>query len=65
MNLRATAGDIFQAGSKTTSKTLSWAVCYLTVHPKVRAKVQNEIDSVVGDLRKPTVSDQKAVSLIE
>jgi len=57
-NLRATVGDIFQTGSETTSTTLSLAMLYLTVHPKLQAKLQNKIDSVFGNLCKPNLSDR-------
>ena len=50
--------DLFVAGSETTSTTLSWAVLYMLRHPEVQAKVQAELDKVVGKERLPTMSDR-------
>ena len=47
--LLVVAMDMFTAGSETTSTTLAWAVCYMITHPKVQARVQAEIDAVLGD----------------
>ena len=40
--------DLFLAGSETTSTTLTWAVLYMVRYPGVQARVQQELDSVVG-----------------
>ncbi|XP_078689230.1 cytochrome P450 2U1-like [Branchiostoma floridae x Branchiostoma belcheri] len=40
--------DLFVAGSETTSTTLTWALLYMVLYPEVQQKVQEEIDSVVG-----------------
>ena len=40
--------DLFLAGSETTSTTLNWAVLYMVRYPEVQARVQEELDSVVG-----------------
>ena len=47
--LLVVAMDMFTAGSETTSTTLAWAVCYMITHPEVQARVQAEIDAVLGD----------------
>ena len=36
--------DFFAAGSETTSTTLTWAVMYMALYPKVQEKCQKEID---------------------
>ena len=40
--------DLFLAGSETTSTTLNWAVLYMVRYPDIQAKVQEELDTVVG-----------------
>ena len=40
--------DLFLAGSETTSTTLTWAVLYMVRYPRVQARVQEELDAVVG-----------------
>ena len=40
--------DLFQAGSETSSTTLSWAVMYLALYPEVEAKCHEEIELVLG-----------------
>ena len=47
-NLRNTLFDLFLAGSETTSTTLTWAMLYMVRYPGVQARVQQELDSVVG-----------------
>ena len=53
--------DMFTAGSETTSTTLAWAVNYMITHPKIQARVQAEIDSVLGD-RPPSLEDKEALN---
>jgi methyl farnesoate epoxidase / farnesoate epoxidase len=50
--------DFFQAGSETTSNTLSFAILYMLHHPDVMKKVQSELKIVVGN-RLPKLSDRK------
>ena len=40
--------DFFQAGSETSSTTLSWAVLYLTLYPEVQNNCWEEIDQNLG-----------------
>ena len=49
--------DLFSAGSETTATTLAWAVNYMVLHPEVQEKVQQEIDTVLGD-RAPGLEDR-------
>ena len=43
--------DFFQAGSETSSTTLSWAVLYLTLYPDVQNKCWLEINENLGGKR--------------
>ena len=47
-SLKVNLFDLFLAGSETTSTTLTWAVLYMVRYPEVQARLQQELDSVVG-----------------
>jgi cytochrome P450 len=49
---------LFFAGHETTANTLTWAFYHLDRHPEVRAKLQQEVDTVLGG-RIPTLDDLK------
>ncbi|KAM7317413.1 hypothetical protein ACRRTK_023715 [Alexandromys fortis] len=57
-NLRAVVTDLFTAGMVTTSTTLSWALLLMILHPDVQSRVQQEIDEVIGQVRRPEMADQ-------
>ena len=62
--LLVTAMDLFSAGSETTATTLAWAVCFMIAHPGTQARVQAEIDEVLGD-RPPSLEDRGRLSFTE
>ncbi|XP_042553814.1 cytochrome P450 2D17-like isoform X1 [Dipodomys spectabilis] len=57
-NLRMVVVDLFTAGMVTTSTTLSWALLLMILHPDVQRRVQQEIDEVIGQARRPEMGDQ-------
>ena len=50
--------DLFVAGAETSSSILQWAMLALIKWPQVQAKVQEEIDRVVGPNRLPSLDDR-------
>ncbi|XP_075830090.1 cytochrome P450 2C11 isoform X1 [Microtus pennsylvanicus] len=57
-NLVATVTDMFGAGTETTSTTLRYGLLLLMKHTDVTAKVQEEIERVVGRNRSPCMRDR-------
>ncbi|KAF6339719.1 hypothetical protein mRhiFer1_008002 [Rhinolophus ferrumequinum] len=57
-NLRLVVADLFAAGMLTTSSTLAWALLLMILHPDVQRRVQQEIDEVIGQVRRPEMADQ-------
>ena len=57
-SLTAIVGDVFFAGSETTSTTLNWAMLYLAMHPDIQKKFQAEIDHMVGKSRQVSLTDR-------
>nr|XP_034372132.1 cytochrome P450 2D26 isoform X3 [Arvicanthis niloticus] len=57
-NLRMVVIDLFMAGMVTTSTTLSWALLLMILHPDVQRHVHQEIDEVIGQVRRPEMADQ-------
>ncbi|KAI5889190.1 cytochrome P450 [Schizophyllum commune H4-8] len=51
------AGAIYEAGSETTSSTLQTMVLLFAAFPEVQARLQQEIDTVVGEGRLPEAKD--------
>ncbi|XP_048802321.1 cytochrome P450 2J2-like isoform X4 [Lagopus muta] len=60
-NLVACTLDLLFAGSETTSTTIRWALLYMAVYPEIQARVQAEIDAVIGQCRQPALEDRNSM----
>ena len=57
--------DLFSAGMETTRTSLEWAFLYMALYPDVQAKVQAELDRMVGCERVPAMEDLKQLPFTE
>ncbi|NWR62079.1 CP2J2 protein, partial [Bucorvus abyssinicus] len=57
-NLEACVLDLLLAGTETTSTTIRWALLYMATYPEIQARVQAEIDAVIGQARQPALEDR-------
>ncbi|NXI74151.1 CP2J2 protein, partial [Anseranas semipalmata] len=57
-NLVACTLDLLFAGTETTSTTIRWALLYMAMYPEIQARVQAEIDAVIGQSRQPALEDR-------
>ncbi|XP_007949481.1 cytochrome P450 2C18-like [Orycteropus afer afer] len=64
-NLTITISDLFGAGTETTSTTLRYGLLLLMKYPEVTAKVQEEIDCVVGKHRNPCLQDRDSMPYMD
>ncbi|XP_028932366.2 cytochrome P450 2U1, partial [Ornithorhynchus anatinus] len=51
-------GDLFIAGTDTTTNTVLWCLLYMSLNPDVQEKVHQEIDRVIGRDRAPSLTDK-------
>lgn len=56
--LLAICMDMFMAGTETTTKSMGFAFLHLVREQKVQKKAQQEIDTVIGRDRLPTLDDR-------
>ncbi|OXA54984.1 Cytochrome P450 2J6 [Folsomia candida] len=63
--LIAVIKDLFDAGSQSSSITLTWIFLYLATFPDVQKKLQDEVDRVVGNSRQCSLSDRPNLPYVE
>ncbi|XP_068950939.1 cytochrome P450 2U1 [Petaurus breviceps papuanus] len=51
-------GDLFIAGTDTTTNSLLWCLLYMSLNPEVQEKVHKEIEKVIGPDRAPSLTDK-------
>ncbi|XP_059114380.1 cytochrome P450 2C70-like [Peromyscus eremicus] len=57
-NLAIIIFDLFSAGTETMSTTMKYGLLFLLKHPEVTAKIQEEIEQVIGRHRSPCMQDK-------
>uniref|UniRef100_A0A8D0L500 Cytochrome P450 2U1 n=1 Tax=Sphenodon punctatus TaxID=8508 RepID=A0A8D0L500_SPHPU len=58
-------GELFIAGTDTTTNTLLWSLLYMSLHPEVQKKVQAEIEAAIGCDRAPSLTDKAQMPFTE
>lgn len=58
-------GDLFIAGTDTTTNSVLWVLLYMVLYPDVQDQVQAEIDRVVGRRRPPSLTDRGSLPFTE
>ncbi|KAG7480377.1 cytochrome P450 2F3-like [Solea senegalensis] len=60
-NLVSTVLNLFFAGTETTSSTIRFAVNVMIKYPQLQEKMQQEIDTAIGQERCPCMEDRKSL----
>ncbi|NWY00863.1 CP2U1 protein, partial [Nothoprocta ornata] len=58
-------GDLFIAGTDTTSNTLLWCLLYMSLYPEVQEKVHAEIEAVLGRAKVPSLTHKAQMPFTE
>uniref|UniRef100_A0A7N9C9E2 Cytochrome P450 n=1 Tax=Macaca fascicularis TaxID=9541 RepID=A0A7N9C9E2_MACFA len=58
-------GDLFIAGTDTTTNSLLWCLLYMSLNPDVQEKVHEEIERVIGANRAPSLTDKAQMPYTE
>ncbi|XP_072039796.1 cytochrome P450 2U1-like [Amphiura filiformis] len=57
-DLNSSIGDLYAAGTETSSTALKWGLLYMVLQPDIQEKIHAELDSEVGRNRMPTLKDR-------
>ena len=63
--LKNTVAELVTAGAETTTVCLTWSLLYLAVFPEVQAKIQEQLDDVIGRDRQPRLKDKSSLPYLE
>ncbi|XP_060064384.1 cytochrome P450 2J6-like [Ylistrum balloti] len=65
MNLTAIVINLFIAGTDTTATMIRWAIIYLIYNKDIQDKLRQEIETVVGTSRLPSLADKSSMPYYE
>jgi len=65
LNQRGMMADVMQAGTDTTSITMSWCMLFMAKYPNIQRKVQAELDDKIGRSRLPCWDDRANTPYVE
>ncbi|KAM6308906.1 cytochrome P450 1A4-like [Aegotheles albertisi] len=57
--------DLFGAGFDTVTTALSWSLMYVALYPDIQKKIQEELDQIIGQERRPRLSDRGTLPYTE
>ena len=63
--LAAVIGDLFIAGSETTTTALRWSLALLAIHPDIQERMFQEINDTIGTEKLPSVHDRTKLKYVE
>ncbi|XP_053577682.1 cytochrome P450 2G1 [Bombina bombina] len=63
-NLVATVTDTFLGGAESTGSTVNYGLLIFIKYPEIQAKLQEEIQQVIGHNREPVVEDRNNMSYL-
>lgn len=64
-NLTTLIGNLFSAGTETTATSIRWAVLYLLHYRDIQDRLRQEVDTVIGRSRAPSISDKPNMPYFE
>ncbi|XP_033761725.1 cytochrome P450 2J6-like [Pecten maximus] len=64
-NIEASVLNLFVAGTGTTASTTQWAILFLLHHRDIQNKLRDEISTVVGSGRYPSLNDKPNMPFYE
>ncbi|OWF52911.1 cytochrome P450 2J6-like [Mizuhopecten yessoensis] len=65
MNLATVVINLFLAGTETTATMIRWAIIYLIHNKPIQDKLRQEIETVVGTSRIPSLGDKPSMPYYE
>uniref|UniRef100_A0A4W4E0X2 Cytochrome P450, family 2, subfamily Y, polypeptide 3 n=1 Tax=Electrophorus electricus TaxID=8005 RepID=A0A4W4E0X2_ELEEL len=64
-NMIATILNLFLAGTETTSTTVRYTLLLLIKYPQIQEHMQEEIDTVIGRDKSPSMEDRKSLPFVD
>ncbi|XP_047738360.1 cytochrome P450 2L1 isoform X3 [Hyalella azteca] len=65
LDFKCIMGDMFFAGSETTTTTLRWMILYMAINPEIQAKVHKCLDEVVPKDRLPSLNERNQLQYVD